>query len=365
MLHLQKNNVLVLCVTVVICISTTPIAKGLDVEMIWFKTEKTYTAGILKDDPYDVGALVFGNDIVSVRVISPTGISEDLEPGPGYWYWDREEKYATLPDLYEDFPTGLYLFVLNEGLVSEDVAAVSIDPISPTGFADITNPAHDATDVPLNTTFTWNPCSGYGDYLHVGVVDLESDEDLYLDQLDINVLSWNPGLLPLSHYLNFDISVEKVILQNPETENSDPFTLLDVFQWTNSINFSTMPPLYLLNIDIKPGSDPNPINPDSNGLVPVAILSSADFDARNVNSTTVELAGAGVAIRGKDKSMTHVEDVNEDGLPDLVVQVETQSFADLGDGGTVMLTGTTFGGVNIVGYDEILIVPPDIETDRN
>ena len=66
-----------------------------------------------------------------------------------------------------------------------------------------------------------------------------------------------------------------------------------------------------------------------------------------------------VPVRGKDKSMAHVEDVNEDGLPDLIVQVETQSFADLGAGGTVMLTGTTFGGEDIIGYDEILIVPPD------
>ncbi len=114
-----------------------------------------------------------------------------------------------------------------------------------------------------------------------------------------------------------------------------------------------------VEIDIKPGSDPNPINPGSKGLVPVAIFSSPEFEATQVDPTSVFLAGAGVAVRGKGKLMAHEEDVNGDGLVDLVVQVETQGFDDLGAGGTVELTGITFGGENIVGYDEVIIVPPD------
>jgi hypothetical protein len=114
----------------------------------------------------------------------------------------------------------------------------------------------------------------------------------------------------------------------------------------------------IVEIDIKPGTDPNPINPGSNGLVPVAILSSEDFDARTVDETTVELAGAFVAIRGKNKYMAHVEDVNGDGLPDLVVQVKTQDL-NLSAGGTVELTGETFDGEDIVGYDEVVVGPPE------
>jgi len=97
-------------------------------------------------------------------------------------------------------------------------------------------------------------------------------------------------------------------------------------------------------------------------LVPVAILSSEDFDATTVDPTTVELAGANVAVRGKGNSMAHEEDVNGDGLVDLVVQVETQGLDDLGDGGTVKLTGTTFNGETIVGYDEVIIVPKAVIT---
>jgi hypothetical protein len=57
--------------------------------------------------------------------------------------------------------------------------------------------------------------------------------------------------------------------------------------------------------------------------------------------------------------MAHVEDVNGDASLDLVVQVETQSLADLGEGGTVELTGATFEGEDIMGHDDVIVVPPE------
>ena len=113
-----------------------------------------------------------------------------------------------------------------------------------------------------------------------------------------------------------------------------------------------------VDIDIKPGSSPNSINQGSNGLIPVAIFSSAEFDATNVDPTTVELGGATVAVRGKGKSLAHEEDVDGDGILDLVVQVETTGFDTIGEDGIVILTGETFDGTLIEGSDEVVIVPP-------
>lgn len=116
-----------------------------------------------------------------------------------------------------------------------------------------------------------------------------------------------------------------------------------------------------VTIDIKPGSYPNSINLGSNGVVPVAILSSAEFDATTVNPETVIIAGAGVAIRGKgDKYLTSVEDVNGDGLLDLSMKVETENL-DAGQlqGGMAILIGETYNGMEIEGGDEIIIVPPE------
>jgi len=114
-------------------------------------------------------------------------------------------------------------------------------------------------------------------------------------------------------------------------------------------------------IDVKPGSDTNSINLGSKGVIPVAILSTADFDATTVDPGTVTLGGFGVALRGKaSKLMAHEEDVNGDGLIDLVVQVETENFDESSfQDGSVVLEGETYGGKPIRGSDEITIVPPE------
>ncbi len=117
--------------------------------------------------------------------------------------------------------------------------------------------------------------------------------------------------------------------------------------------------LIYVDIDIKPGSDPNAINLGSQGVIPVAILSSPDFDATTVDPTTVLLEGSEVAIRGKsDKYMAHEEDVNGDGLIDLVVKIDTENLDPnaLQDGDAV-LTGLTCAGHFIEGTDQIIIVP--------
>jgi len=112
-------------------------------------------------------------------------------------------------------------------------------------------------------------------------------------------------------------------------------------------------------IDIKPGSDLNPINPGSNGLIPVAILTTDDFDAADVDPATVTLAGAEVAVRGKaEKLMARLEDIDGDGDDDLLLQVETQSEGALWESGPVTLEGKTYGGQDIEGTDEVIIVPP-------
>lgn len=114
---------------------------------------------------------------------------------------------------------------------------------------------------------------------------------------------------------------------------------------------------YPVTIDIKPGSDPNSINPDSNGVVPVAILGSADFDVTTVDPSTVMLAGATVRVKGKSGNAGSYEDVNGDGFTDLVVQVYTTEL-ELGDG-MAELTGETYDGVSIHGTDSIRVVPPE------
>ena len=42
-----------------------------------------------------------------------------------------------------------------------------------------------------------------------------------------------------------------------------------------------------IELDIKPGSDPNSVNPESMGVIPVAILTTGIFDSTTVDPATV------------------------------------------------------------------------------
>ena len=112
-----------------------------------------------------------------------------------------------------------------------------------------------------------------------------------------------------------------------------------------------------VEIDIKPGSFPNSINLGSNGTVPVAVMTSASFDATTIDPTTVSLSGAAVKLKGRGTPMTSIEDVNGDGLWDLVVHVSTDALQLSGTDIEAVLTGKTFSGVPVRGTDSVRIVP--------
>lgn len=122
---------------------------------------------------------------------------------------------------------------------------------------------------------------------------------------------------------------------------------------------SNVPPSEALTvpIDIKPGSDVNSISLGSNGVVPVAVLSTPTFDATKVDPGSVTLAGAKVKVKGKGSYQASLQDVNGDGRQDLVVQVVTNALELTAGDTRAFLEGKTFGGQRIIGVDTIRVVP--------
>jgi hypothetical protein len=112
----------------------------------------------------------------------------------------------------------------------------------------------------------------------------------------------------------------------------------------------------LVRVDVKPGSSANPIRVGSNGTTPAAILGSADLDVSRIDPATVTLAGAPVASSG-GRPQVSIEDVNGDGVPDLVVHVPTAAMQLPPGTTTVALEATTVDGVAVVGYDRVTLVP--------
>ncbi len=111
-----------------------------------------------------------------------------------------------------------------------------------------------------------------------------------------------------------------------------------------------------VGIDIRPGTTPNTVNLGSNGVVPVAILSDPEFDATAVDPLTVTLASAQVRLRGNGTPMASIDDVNRDGLDDLVVHVSTSALALTMADATASLEGSTSSGQKIEGTDSVRIV---------
>jgi flagellar motor protein MotB len=109
-------------------------------------------------------------------------------------------------------------------------------------------------------------------------------------------------------------------------------------------------------IDIKPGSFPNSINPNSNGVIPVAILTTADFDAATVDPATVAFGPDGAAP-------VHyaLEDVDGDGDIDMILHFKTQDTGISPGDTEATLTAETEGGTIISCSDSVRTVPPQGE----
>ena len=108
-------------------------------------------------------------------------------------------------------------------------------------------------------------------------------------------------------------------------------------------------------IDILPGDPGNRIELGNRGTIPAAVLSSADFDATALDPATLTLAGSPATRRGGKGGMGSFEDVNGDGLQDLVVEFPKR-FLQLQFGFTeAVLRGIAPRGRFIQGSDRVQI----------
>jgi len=113
-------------------------------------------------------------------------------------------------------------------------------------------------------------------------------------------------------------------------------------------------------MDIKPDSQKNPINPGSNGVIPVALLTTSvadgdtqDFDAWQVDPSTLAFGPDGAPIA---HSSAHAGDVDGDGDLDMMLHFRTQESGIACGQTEAMLTGQTVDGQEIVGSDQIRTV---------
>ena len=124
--------------------------------------------------------------------------------------------------------------------------------------------------------------------------------------------------------------------------------------------YEFVPPSVIeVEIDIKPGSDPNSIKCNTDkGIIPVAILTTGDFDAMTVDQITVTFEGANETHVDKKsrEPRRHEEDVDGDGDTDLVFHFRLVDTALTCSSIEGTLSGETFDGQAIEGTDAVRMV---------
>ena len=113
-----------------------------------------------------------------------------------------------------------------------------------------------------------------------------------------------------------------------------------------------------VDLSIKPDADPPvPINVRSHGTIPVAILSTPTLDA----AASVDASSLTFGRTGNEDSLAFCnpggEDVNGDGLVDLVCHFQTQLAGFESGDALAILKGSTAQGSPILGQEAIRTVP--------
>ena len=139
----------------------------------------------------------------------------------------------------------------------------------------------------------------------------------------------------------------------PATPDSDPSNNLSAID--------TKITILSVKIDIKPGSSPNSINLAKEGVIPVAILSTTDFDAPAlVNRSTLTFGKTGdekSLVFQKSKPYCNISDVNIDGINDLVCFFTTTKIGLKAGDSLAILKGKKSDGRLFTGSDLVRIVP--------
>jgi 6-phosphogluconolactonase len=137
-----------------------------------------------------------------------------------------------------------------------------------------------------------------------------------------------------------------------------PFGLLSLTAFPPKSCSLTVDTVDTVDIAIKPpAAAPLPIDPDANGKIPVAILSTPTFDAvAQVDPTSLTFGHSGSEASLAECS-AQGEDVNNDGLSDLVCQFNTSQTGLVAGDNTAILKGKTVAGRSIQGSEAIRTVP--------
>jgi hypothetical protein len=106
-----------------------------------------------------------------------------------------------------------------------------------------------------------------------------------------------------------------------------------------------------VTIDVKPGDAATTLE-IRDGMLPIALLSTAQFDAASTDPSTIRIGPTGTEA---EPFRTMPEDVNRDGRPDLLILVRVQQLNLSCSDKAIRLKAETRAGMSIEGSEAIVV----------
>ncbi|PZX56008.1 hypothetical protein LV84_02372 [Algoriphagus ratkowskyi] len=213
---------------------------------------------------------------------------------------------------------------------------------------------------------------------------LNKIDDLSIETCDPTYSTWLTGVSPSSYtgiVLNepierdFDVTITVPEGTAPGEYTFDLCLVGDGAEYAKTSVTITVPePVVYVAFDVQPGGCPNPIQLKRKGVIPTAILGTADFDVTEINMATVTLEGVSPIRNAYEDVSTPYEPLVEkpfesgacntlgsDGFMDVTIKFDAQTVTEaLGnvskdDVIKVKIKGQLMDGTDFEGEDIIII----------
>jgi hypothetical protein len=119
-----------------------------------------------------------------------------------------------------------------------------------------------------------------------------------------------------------------------------------------AVALAQAPKVLKVKIDVKPGDEPTMVERNRGGFLPVAIISTDQFDAVSLDVASIRIGPTGTEA---EAARTTKSDVNEDKRTDLLVLVRVQDLNIKCGDTAIRMTAKTNDGVAVEGMEAVKV----------